>query len=182
MEWLKDFISKVKAMISRIAGRNRKEIAALQDNLEVVQEMYNLFDKGMKAAKEGYENRKAAKVTNHAKPIGEINRSIKQSSEHGNIAVLETQLVVPKEGEKINAAIKRFFNDNLKNRKVEVIETSDKVIMDQINKYLYPGKRIENAKIKKDAVSILADMIAVGTSKRHKPDLLIDEGQKNMPA
>ena len=85
MDWMKDFISDLKGIMQDITGRGRKEIAALQGNIETVQKIYDLFDEGMMAAKETieikateYNKNDTQKVKQSLKDISDIDNDTKQ--------------------------------------------------------------------------------------------------------
>lgn len=96
-----------------------------------------------------------------------------------NIAFLDGLKIDRQPGEKRNEAIKRFFNNNFKNKEIEIIENQEKVTTDQIGKYLYPGEIRQNYDVKINSIPILDDIIKVATNKTHSADLLVNGQKKN---
>lgn len=96
-----------------------------------------------------------------------------------DIAFLDGLKIDRQPGEKRNEAIKRFFNNNFKNKEIEIIENQEKVTTDQIGKYLYPGEIRQNYDVKINSIPILDDIIKVATNKTHSADLLVNGQKKN---
>lgn len=108
----------------------------------------------------------------------EVRYSIVHSDKLGDIAFLDKDLIKKNDNESYNQAIKNFFNDNFKNREIEILENKETVNLDQIGKYLHPGSKVENYKEKQVASQILDDIIRIAKNKTHNEDLMVDGKKK----
>lgn len=179
---VRNFINKVKSIFKgNKAAMDEATVNEFGATVAELEKAEKLWKDTLKATQEKTNEAKQGKISEVSVDAGnthDVKYLIKQSSEHGLIAVLDKK-IVPLDGETENQAIKRFFSENIKGKEAHIISSDEKAQFDQIGKYLYPGKPIANMNVKKDATAILIDMVSVGTNKRHSEDLFINGKKKN---
>ena len=179
---VRNFINKVKNIFKgNKAAMDEAAVNEFGATVAELEKAEKLWKDTLKATQEKTNEAKQGKISEVSVDAGnthDVKYLIKQSSEHGLIAVLDKK-IVPLDGETENQAIKRFFSENIKGKEAHIISSDEKAQFDQIGKYLYPGKPIANMNVKKDATAILIDMVSVGTNKRHSEDLFINGKKKN---
>jgi hypothetical protein len=168
----------------------------VQSNPSIARKIYEAIKKAMESIKAYFGNANSHEYLElergrnlFEKALGEKGKnanvdqslSIKNSLLMGNVAFIDKKLIKQKNGESFNAAVRRFFNKHFKGMEVETLKDENSVTFDQIGKYLYPGKAIEDYNTKRVAGNILDDIIRVSENKRHLPDLMIN-GQKKSHA
>ncbi|MBQ2897615.1 MAG: hypothetical protein IJE46_04770 [Clostridia bacterium] len=107
---------------------------------------------------------------------GDAQFAIKESKEMGKVAFLDGKRIKRQKGESVNHAIRRYFNEIFKNKVITVEESQDDMQLDQIGKFLYPGKDAKIPKEKKPIASILDEIIEIGADKQWSQNLLDENG------
>lgn len=127
----------------------------------------------------GQTYREDGSVTNAFDMVGagsDEQFAIKESKTMGKVAFLDGKRIQRQKGESVNHAIRRYFNENFKNKVITVEESQDDVKLDQIGKYLYPGHDEKIPKEKRPIASILDEIIEIGTDKQWSQNLFDENG------
>ena len=107
---------------------------------------------------------------------GQIKYSIMFNDKIGDVAFLDGKIIKQASGEKIQHAIRRFFNKNFRGHIITITESEDNINLDQIGKYIYSRHKIEHNYEKRKVVPILNELIEIAKNKTWNKNLLDKNG------
>lgn len=162
---------KLGRLIKRIAEFFKGIINSLKGETEpyYLKEVRRIADKFNALYEKEY-------ASQNKKGEGKVKYSIKVNEKIGKVAFLDGKSIPQEQGEKLNHAIRRFFNENFKGHIITVFDNNDELSLDQIGKYLYARHKIEHNYEKRKIVAILDELIAIADNKSWSKNLLDKDG------
>ncbi len=162
---LKKLVTKIKDFWNYIVNTFKGSSSYLNSELKYARKMADKFNKLFNevASFKGDDS-------------GNIKFSIMFNEKIGKVAFLDGKRIPRDKGEKLNHAIRRFFDENFKGHQIIAEESNDNVVLDQIGKYLYSGEIVDKYNEKRQIVSVLDELVEIAVNKQWRENLYDKNG------